>query len=80
MRWWLSEHGQRIRLHFLPSYSPDDNRIEVGGWRHMHAEVAYHHLETSVEDLLGNVTRWLIRRDRKGAAGGRITKCCLVGL
>lgn len=64
-RAWLSEQGQRIRLHFLPPYSPDDNRIEVGVWRHMHAEVTYHHMEKRIEDLVGNVTRWLIRRDRK---------------
>jgi transposase len=63
-RAWLAEHGRRIRLHFLAPYSPDDNKIEVGVWRHMHAEVTYNHAETRIEDLVANVSRWLIRRDR----------------
>lgn len=65
---WLAEHGRRIRLHFLPLYSPDDNKIEVGVWRHMHAEAAYNHIETRIEDLIATVTRWLIRRDRAAKA------------
>jgi transposase len=27
---WLAEHGQRIRLHFLPPYCPDENRAAFG--------------------------------------------------
>ena len=27
---WLRQFGGRIRLHFLPPYSPDDNRITHG--------------------------------------------------
>ena len=28
VRTWLEEHGARFRLHFLPPYCPDDNKIE----------------------------------------------------
>lgn len=62
---WLKQFGGRIRLHFLPPYSPDDNRIEAATWRPMHAEVTYNHSESRIEDLVANVQRWLIRADRK---------------
>jgi len=45
---WMKEFGTRIRLHFLPPYSPDDNRIEAAVWRPMHAEVTYNHIESSI--------------------------------
>jgi transposase len=38
-RLWLAEHGARLRLHFLPPYCPDDNRIERRVWREVHANV-----------------------------------------
>ena len=44
----MKEFGTRIRLHFLPPYSPDDNRIEAAVWRPMHAEVTYNHIESSI--------------------------------
>lgn len=62
---WLAERGGRIRLHFLPPYCPDDNRIEVALWRQMHAEVTYHHREETIEDLMAQVRSWLIRRSRR---------------
>lgn len=37
---WLSEHGERFRLHFLPPYSPDDNKIERRLWREVHARAS----------------------------------------
>ena len=35
-RAWLAERGRRIRLHFLPPYCPDDNRIERKVWLAMY--------------------------------------------
>lgn len=63
-RAWLAERGARIKLHFLPPYCPDDNRIEVGLWRQMHAAVTYNHTQTHIDDLIAGVRSWLIRRDR----------------
>lgn len=62
---WMKEFGGRIRLHFLPPYSPDDNRIEAAVWTPMHKAVTYNHTENRIDDLVANVKAWLIRTDRK---------------
>ena len=64
-RAWLARHGQRIRLHFLPPYCPDDNRIERRVWREMHANVTTNHEHPTINDLTDAVTRWLKRRNRE---------------
>lgn len=64
---WLKEFGGKIRLHFLPPYSPDDNRIEAAVWRPMHADVTYNHTETTIQALVANVKRWLILADRRAS-------------
>lgn len=48
----------RIRLHFLPSYSPDHNRIERL-WQDLHANVTRNHRHTNLDDLCGAVAQWL---------------------
>jgi transposase len=35
---WMKHNGQRLRLHFLPPYCPDHNKIERK-WRDLHAAV-----------------------------------------
>lgn len=62
---WLSEFGQRIRLHFLPPYCPDDNRIERVIWREMHANVTVNHRCVSMEQLMGEVVWWLMSHNRR---------------
>jgi transposase len=64
-RAWLARHGQRIRLHFLPPYCPDDNRIERRVWREMHANVTTNHEYRTIQDLMEAVTRWLKSRNRE---------------
>ena len=71
---WMKEHGHRIRLHFLPPYCPDHNKIERK-WRDLHAAVTRNHRRTTIEDLMTDVERWLKehnkearRRPRKAAA------------
>jgi transposase len=64
-RAWLARHGQRIRLHFLPPYCPDDNRIERRVWREMHANVTTNHEHRTIQDLMEAVTRWLKSRNRE---------------
>ena len=63
-RAWLAEHGRRIRLHFLPPYCPDDNRIERCAWREMHQNVTTNHRHGTIEELMHAVTRWLVSRNR----------------
>jgi transposase len=60
-RAWLSEKGQRIRLHFLSLYCPDDNRIERRVWREMHANVTTNHRCESMPELMAEVRAWLRR-------------------
>lgn len=48
----------KIRLVFLPPYSPDHNRIERL-WQDLHANVTRNHQYSTIEDLCGAVARWL---------------------
>lgn len=62
---WLAEHGRRIKLHFLPPYCPDDNRIERSVWREMHANVTVNHRCSTIDELIHEVIAWLIRHNRR---------------
>jgi transposase len=62
---WLREHGTRFRLHFLPPYCPDDNRIERKVWREMHANVTVNHQCPTMERLMAEVLWWLSRYNLK---------------
>jgi transposase len=64
---WLAERGGRIRLHFLPPYCPDDNRIERAVIRELHANVTRNHQHNNIEDLAADAAAYLAARDR-GAA------------
>ena len=55
---WMKENGQRIKLHFLPPYCPDHNRIERH-WRDLHANVTRNHRCKTIEELISHVRRWL---------------------
>lgn len=60
---WMKQNGQRIRLHFLPPYCPDDNKIERK-WRDLHAGVTRNHRCKSIAELMSNVEQWLKDRNR----------------
>jgi putative transposase len=60
---YLAKHGERIVLHFLPTYSPDTNPIERVWW-HLHEEVTRNHRCKDIDALLDMVFNWL-------AAGSR---------
>lgn len=66
---WMKQRGARVRLHFLPPYSPDDNRIEAAAWTPMHKAVTYNHTRESISDLVADVRTWLIRTDRRAMFG-----------
>ena len=61
---WMKQNGNRIRLHFLPPYCPDHNKIERK-WRDLHAAVTRNHRCTTIEQLVANVQQWLKDRNRE---------------
>jgi transposase len=61
---WMKQNGHRIRLHFLPPYCPDHNRIERK-WLDLHAAVTRNHRCTTIEELMSNVQQWLKERNRE---------------
>jgi transposase len=56
-----TERGQRIRLHFLPPYCPDENKIERT-WQDLHANVTRNHCCSTMPELMSQVRSWLRRR------------------
>ena len=60
----LTALGDRIRLHFLPPYCPDHNRIERI-WRDLHDNVTRNHNCSSMTQLMAEVRQYLVRRDQE---------------
>jgi transposase len=58
-----SEKGSKIRLHFLPPYRPDHNRIERV-WKDLHDNVTRNHRCAGMEGLTVEVRRYLQTRNR----------------
>lgn len=67
-RLWLAEHGARLRLHFLPPYCPDDNRIERKLWREVHANVTVNHRCQDIDELCEEVVAYLMKHNRTARA------------
>jgi transposase len=63
VRQYLAEHGDRIVLHYLPAYSPQDNPIERVWW-HLHEQITRNHRCASIEELIKLTLAWL---DERGA-------------
>jgi transposase len=57
----LRQMGAKIRLHFLPPYCPNDNRIERL-WQDLHANVTRNHRHRTMRELMAAVLRWLEAR------------------
>jgi transposase len=60
-RAWLSVHGAKLRLHFLPPYCQEENRIERL-WLDLHANVTRNHQCRNMAELMANVHRYLQTR------------------
>jgi len=60
----LANFASRVRLHFLPPYSPDENAIERV-WQDLHANVTRNHTCASMTELMRNVRYYLRKRNRK---------------
>ena len=58
VREYLARWGQRIRLHFLPKYSPETNPIERVWW-HLHETITRNHRCRTIDELLELAYDWL---------------------
>jgi transposase len=61
VRRYLAEHGDRVVLHYLPAYSPQDNPIERVWW-HLHEEITRNHRCAEIGELLDLTLAWLDER------------------
>jgi transposase len=61
VRAWLVQFGARIRLHFLPPYCPNENKIERI-WLDLHANVTRNHRQRTIAALLERVHGYLAER------------------
>jgi transposase len=59
----LSHFAKKVRLHFLPPYCPEHNRIERV-WQDLHAHVTRNHRCRSMTDLMKRVRNYLRRRNQ----------------
>jgi transposase len=60
----LANFASKVRLHFLPPYCPDHNRIERV-WQDLHAEVTRNHQCSSMQELMANVRYYLHKRNKR---------------
>ena len=63
-RTWLEQFGGKFRLHFLPPYDPDDNRIERKVWREVHANVTTNHRCPDISRLCNEIVWYLMKHNR----------------
>jgi transposase len=61
VRQYMAEHGDRIVLHYLPAYSPQDNPIERVWWQ-LHEQITRNHQCQSIEELVKLTMAWLDER------------------
>jgi len=59
-----AEEGGRLRLHFLPPYCPNHNKIERT-WQDLHANVTRNHTRTTMNELMQDVRSYLRRRNHQ---------------
>jgi transposase len=67
----LAGYAGHVRLHFLPPYSPDENKIERV-WEDLHANVTRNHSCSHMDDLMNEVRRYLRDRNRAKACSTRV--------
>jgi transposase len=60
----LSHFAARIRLHFLPPYCPQHNKIERV-WKDLHANVTRNHNRARISTLMKDVNYYLQKRNRR---------------
>ena len=60
----LTRCAGKVRLHFLPPYCPDENRIERV-WLDLHANVTRNHQCRTMDELMKEVRYWLRIRSQR---------------
>ena len=60
----LTALGTRVKLHFLPPYCPDHNRIERT-WKDLHDNVTRNHTHRNMKQLMRDVHHYLAEKDRQ---------------
>jgi len=60
----LAALGDRVKLHFLPPYCPDHNRIERT-WKDLHDNVTRNHTCSNMKQLMCEVNDYLINKDQQ---------------
>lgn len=68
----LSHFAARVRLHFLPPYSPDENAIERV-WQDLHANVTRNHRCPDMAALMREVRYYLHKRNRRSLRRAKIS-------
>jgi len=63
-QWALAALGSRVKLHFLPPYCPDHNRIERT-WKDLHDNVTRNHTCRNMKQLMREVNDYLAHKDRQ---------------
>jgi transposase len=62
VRAYLERWGDRLQLHYLPTYAPETNPIERLWW-HLHEEIGRCHNCQGIEELLEFTFAWLESRN-----------------
>lgn len=60
----VSSCDGKVRLHFLPPYCPDYNKIERV-WKDLHDNVTRNHTCQTMQELLREVRNWLRKRNKQ---------------
>lgn len=60
----LAALGSRVKLHFLPPYCPDHNRIERT-WKDLHDNVTRNHTCRNMKQLMREVNNYLAAKDQQ---------------
>jgi transposase len=68
---FLAQFGDKVVLHFLPPYCPDENAIERV-WLDVHAAVTRNHRCSTLRELLTHVDRYLRARNAARANRARL--------
>jgi len=69
VRAYLATWGHRVKLHYLPAYSPKDNPIERVWW-HLREQITRNHRCASIDELVKLTLAWLEEHGRFKIEGG----------
>ena len=69
---FLAQFGDRVVLHFLPPYCPNDNRIERV-WLDLHSNVMRNHRCKPIEELMVHVSAFLRAYNRRARLNPSLT-------